>query len=67
MLNKIWPTMIIISVIFGLLNGRIKEVNEAIFVSLEDTIEMGISFLRNNVLLEWNDKNTKKHENIGKN
>lgn len=45
MLNKIWPAMIIISVIFGFFNGRITEVNEAIFTSFEDTINMGISFL----------------------
>lgn len=45
MLNKIWPIMIIISVIFGLLNGRIAEVNDAVFVSLEDTIVMGIDFI----------------------
>lgn len=45
MLNKIWPIMIIISVIFGLCNGRMAEVNNAIFVSFEDTISMTINFL----------------------
>lgn len=44
MLNKIWPAMIIISVIFGISTGRIKEVNDAIFVSLEDTVNMCIKF-----------------------
>lgn len=45
MLNKIWPIMIIISVIFGFFNGRITEVNDAIFTSFEDTVNMGINFL----------------------
>jgi len=45
MLNKIWPIMIIISVIFGIFSGRIAEVNNAIFVSFEDTISMVISLL----------------------
>ena len=45
MLNKIWPVMIIISVVFGFFNGRIAEVNNSIFVSFEDTINMGMSFL----------------------
>lgn len=45
MLNKIWPAMIIISVIYGFFSGRIKEVNDAIFVSLDDTVTMSISFL----------------------
>lgn len=45
MLNKIWPIMIIISVFFGLFNGRMAEINDAIFVSFEDTISMIISFL----------------------
>lgn len=45
MLNKIWPIMIVISVIFGLFNGRMAEINDAIFVSFEDTISMIISFL----------------------
>ena len=45
MLNKIWPAMIIISVIYGFFSGRIKEVNDAIFVSLDDTVTTSISFL----------------------
>lgn len=45
MLNKIWPMMIIISVIFGFFSGRIGEVNNAIFVSFEDTVSMVISLL----------------------
>ena len=45
MLNKIWPIMIIISVIFGLFNGRMAEINDAIFASFEDTISMVINFL----------------------
>lgn len=45
MLNKIWPVMIIVSVIFGFLNGRMEAINEAVFISLEDTVDMSISFL----------------------
>ncbi len=62
MLNKIWPVMVIISVIFGFFNGRIDEVNNSIFVSFEDTINMGMSFL--GVMCFWSGminilKNTK--------
>lgn len=62
MLNKIWPVMIIISVFFGFFNGRIDEVNKSIFVSFEDTINMGMSFL--GVMCFWSGmirilKNTK--------
>lgn len=69
MLNKIWPIMVIISVIFGFFNGRIDEVNNSIFVSFEDTINMGMSFL--GVMCFWSGmikilKNTKILEKIQK-
>ena len=45
MLNKIWPSMIILSILFGILNGRMMEVNDAIYVSFKDAVEMCINFL----------------------
>lgn len=45
MLNTIWPAMIIISIIFGLCTGRMSNINDAIFASFEDTINIAISFL----------------------
>lgn len=43
MINKIWAYMIIISILFGVLNGRIHDVNNAIFLSFENTTEMILS------------------------
>ena len=45
MLNKLWSWMIVISVIFACFCGRLKEVNSAIFDSLEDTITMTIKLV----------------------
>ena len=45
MLNIIWPFMIIISLVFGLCTGRIEDINNAIFASFEDTVNMIINFL----------------------
>lgn len=43
MINKIWAYMIIISILFGVLNNRVSEINSAIFISFENTTEMIIS------------------------
>lgn len=45
MLNIIWPLFIIISFIYAILNGRVTEVNNSIFVSTKDAVELCISLL----------------------
>lgn len=52
MLNKVWPAMIIISIFFGFCNGRIGEINDAIYESFDQTIEITISFL--GIMCFWN-------------
>lgn len=43
MINKIWCFFIIISIIFSLLNGKIEEVNQSIFLSINETVQMIIN------------------------
>ena len=45
MLNKIWCFFIIIGIIFGLINGTYIDVNNAIFIGIEDTVSLVISFI----------------------
>lgn len=45
MLNKIWCFFIIVAIIFGLLNGTYAEVNNSIFLGIEDTVSLVISFI----------------------
>jgi len=42
MINILWAYMIVISIIFALLTGRMREINEVIFSSLQNTTEMVI-------------------------
>lgn len=43
MINKIWAYILIIAILFGLVNGKILDINNAIFLSLDNTTEMIIS------------------------
>ena len=45
MLNILWPIFIILSFIYALISGKINEVNNGIFNSLTDAIELSITFL----------------------
>lgn len=45
MINKIWVCMLMFSFIFGVFNGQIAEMNNAIFSSLENTTSIIISFI----------------------
>lgn len=45
MLNKLWPWMIVVSIIFAVISGRINDVNNAIFSSLENTTTTIISLI----------------------
>ena len=43
MINKIWCFFIVIAIAFGFLNGTYEEVNNSIFSSITDTIELVIT------------------------
>lgn len=43
MINKIWCFFIIISIIFSVLNGNLEDLNESVFSSINDTIQMVIN------------------------
>jgi spore maturation protein A len=45
MLNIIWPLFIIVSFIYGLISGRIDEVNQSIFTSTESAVTLTINLL----------------------
>ena len=45
MLNKLWPFLVVISVIFSIFCGRINFITSTIFNSLEDTVKFVFSFL----------------------
>ena len=52
MLNIIWPIFIVISCAYGILTGRINQLNDAIFASAKDAINLCITFLGTITL--WN-------------
>ena len=52
MLNILWPTFIIVSVIFAILSGNIKELNSSIFESTELSVSLCITLLGTMCL--WN-------------
>ena len=45
MLNKIWPILIIISIIYAMLSGNIENVNNSIFESTKNAVELCLIFL----------------------
>ena len=45
MLNILWPIFIILSFIYALVTGKANEVNNGIFTSLTDAVELSITFL----------------------
>ena len=57
MLNILWPIFIIISYIYAIMVGRIEEINTSIFDSVSNAVELCITLLRYNVLVEWNNAN----------
>lgn len=57
MLNVIWPMFIIISNVYAILTNNIKPVNEEIFNSVNNAVNLSINLLRFNVLMVWNNEN----------
>ena len=52
MLNKLWPAFIIISFVYSILNFNMNELNNSIFESCKQTVEMILSFI--GVMCMWN-------------
>ena len=52
MLNILWPIFIILSFIYSLISGKVSEVNNGIFESLNDAVELSITFL--GTICLWN-------------
>ena len=52
MLNVLWPIFIIISFIYAIFVGKVEDVNNGIFSSLSDAIQLTITFL--GTMCFWN-------------
>ena len=52
MLNIIWPLFIIVSVVYGMLTGRIEQVNNSIFESASQAVKLTITFF--GTICMWN-------------
>lgn len=52
MINILWPVFIIISFTYGLISGKVNEINNGIFESLSDAVELSITFL--GTICLWN-------------
>ena len=52
MLNILWPIFIILSFIYALISGKVNEVNNGIFTSLSDAVQLSITFL--GTICLWN-------------
>ena len=52
MLNKIWPSFIIISFVFAIYSGKVLNVSNAVFASAEQTVTLCLSLL--GTLCLWN-------------
>lgn len=51
MINKIWMAMFVIGVVFAMINGRMQEVNEAIFVGAKEAVTICIGLI--SILAFW--------------
>ncbi len=47
MLNYIWPFFLIISFIYAIYSGRIAEVNNGIFASCKDAVNLSLTLIGN--------------------
>lgn len=52
MLNIIWPVFIIISFIYGIFTGRVEQINNSIFESLDSAVTLTLTFL--GTMCFWN-------------
>lgn len=52
MLNILWPVFIILSYIYAIISGKIEEINNGLFTSLQETVELTLTFL--GTICLWN-------------
>lgn len=52
MLNIIWPVFLILSFLYGIISGRVSEINTSIFDSTKSAIELSLSLL--GTICLWN-------------
>lgn len=52
MLNKIWPVFLIISIIYAMFSGKIEDLNNSIFESAKNAVELTIALF--GTLCFWN-------------
>ena len=52
MMNIIWPAFIIVSFVYALLTGRVNEINNGIFKSVAEAVELSLTFL--GTICLWN-------------
>lgn len=52
MLNTIWPIFIIISFIYAIFSGRVAQINDAIFASAKDAVDLCITLF--GTICLWN-------------
>ncbi|NEU31042.1 spore maturation protein [bacterium LRH843] len=51
MINKIWMTMLVFGIGYAMVNGRMKEVNEAIFSGAQDAVTICLGLI--SILVFW--------------
>lgn len=52
MMNIIWPAFIIVSFIYAIFTGRVNEINNGIFISVSEAVELSLTFL--GTICLWN-------------
>ena len=52
MLNILWPAFILISFIYGILRGNVEAINDSIFTSAKNAVELSITFF--GTICLWN-------------
>lgn len=52
MLNIIWPAFILVSFIYGILRGNVEQINQSIFESAKNAVELSITFF--GTICLWN-------------
>ena len=59
MLNKIWPVFIIISIVYAIFMGNLDIINNSIFESCKQVVELSLTLLGTMCLWSRNNANCK--------
>ena len=46
-MNYLWPILILVSFLISCINGKIEDVNNSIFISIKDAIQLSLTLLGN--------------------